>query len=62
MLSPEEKEGRKAFQVVYHRCSECERAWMQNSEGAEGIPLAKVKGREQEAEVVLLEVVVVDLR
>ena len=54
-LNDREMETRKAFQVVYHRCSECHRAWIQSSEGPEGIPPSRVAEREREAEVIRLD-------
>jgi len=54
-LNREEKEARKAFQVVYHRCSECERAWVQTEDGPEGIAPDKVARREREAMVVRID-------
>ena len=44
-LDGQEKETRKAFQVIYHRCSECANAWIQTSDGVEGV--AAVVGGEQ---------------
>ena len=45
-LKGQEKESRKAFQVIYHRCSECAKAWMQTSDGVEGVPRSLVESRE----------------
>ena len=56
-LNEAERETRKVFQVVYHRCSVCDRAWIQGGDGPQGIPRAavrKVEG-EGEAEVIHLE-------
>ncbi|MFH2002991.1 MAG: HNH endonuclease signature motif containing protein [Planctomycetota bacterium] len=53
-LSMEEKEKRNAFQVVYHRCTDCERAWIMNVDGPEGISASKVAQREPMAEKVFL--------
>ena len=54
-MSEVEKAARKAFQVVYHRCSECDRAWVDTEDGPAGIPAGKVGWREGFAEVVKLE-------
>jgi hypothetical protein len=54
-LRNSEKESRKAFQVVYHRCSECDHAWVVGAEGPEGIPTSKVSERENDADVVHIE-------
>jgi len=51
-LSQAEAEGRKAFQVVYHRCSECDRAWVQTDDGPQGAPAKKVKYYEQWADII----------
>ncbi|MHC4943231.1 MAG: HNH endonuclease [Planctomycetota bacterium] len=48
-LKKQEKESRKAYQVVYHRCSDCDRAWIQADEGPVGIAPAKVSEREPDA-------------
>ena len=45
----------KAFQVVYHRCSKCHRAWIQSREGPEGTPQSRVSERRREAEVIRLD-------
>jgi hypothetical protein len=55
LLDQGEKESRKAFQVVYHRCSECDRAWVASSDGPEGVSQIKVAKREKEAEVIHIE-------
>ena len=54
-LGEGEKAARKAFQVVYHRCGECDRAWVETEDGPAGIPARKVGWREGFAEVVKLE-------
>jgi hypothetical protein len=54
-LELQEKDCRKAYQVVYHRCSQCARAWVESSDGPEGISQSKVAKREKEAEVVHIE-------
>jgi len=53
-LNRQETEARKVFQVVYHRCTECQRAWMQTEDGPAGIPVAKVAAREPLAKVLRL--------
>lgn len=54
-LKRNEKETRKAFQVVYHRCSECDHAWIQGTEGPEGVPSSTIDEIEREAEVLHLD-------
>ena len=54
-LKGQEKKSRKAFQVIYHRCSECAKAWMQTSDGIEGMPRSLVESREIHAEVHVLD-------
>ena len=54
-LEGQEKESRKAFQVVYHRCSECTNAWIQTSDGVEGVKRSLVENREIHAEVHVLD-------
>ena len=51
-LTRKESQARQAFQVVYHRCTECDRAWIQTEDGVEGVPAAKVAARELHARVV----------
>jgi len=51
-LSTGEAGARQAFQVVYHRCTECERAWVQTEDGVAGVPVAKVATREPLARVI----------
>ena len=46
---------RKAFQVVYHRCESCGRAWIETGDGPAGVPADLVAEREKEAEVIRLE-------
>jgi len=53
-LNQKEAETRHAFTVVYHRCTDCERAWIQTEDGPEGIPAAKVAARQPLARVVKL--------
>ena len=36
--------------MVYHRCSLCDRAWIQGGDGPRGIPPAAVRKVEREAE------------
>jgi 5-methylcytosine-specific restriction endonuclease McrA len=43
-----------AFRVVYHRCSKCDRAWVQHNEGVAGVPVESVVAIEAEAEVIRL--------
>jgi len=54
-LNKEEQESRKAFQVVYHKCSECANAWVQTSDGVEGVERSVVEQREKFADVEVLE-------
>lgn len=54
-MADEEKEKRNAFQVVYHRCTDCETAWLQNVDGPEGIPASKVDERKKVADVTIVE-------
>ena len=54
-LEGQEKESRKAFQVVYHRCSECANAWIRTSDGVEGVQQSLVENREIHAEVHVLD-------
>ena len=54
-LGEGEKAARKAFQVVYHRCGECDRAWVETDDGPAGVPVKKVGWREGFAEVVKLD-------
>ena len=54
-LAREEQRARKAFQVVYHRCSECDRAWVETDEGPAGVPTERVTERETAAEVIRLD-------
>lgn len=44
----------KAFQVVYHRCTDCNRTWLETDEGPQGVPTQKVVEREHLAEVIRL--------
>jgi len=55
-INERETETRRAFQVVYHRCTTCERAWIQTEDGPEGIPTSKVAAREPLARVVRLPI------
>lgn len=54
-LNSAEQKTRKAFQVVYHRCSDCRRAWLQTDEGPQGISASRVTEREDDAEILCLE-------
>jgi len=54
-LNANEKDSRKAFQVVYHRCSECDRGWMDTRNGVEGVAKSKMDLLEKEAEVILVD-------
>jgi len=54
-LNEQEKEVRKPFQVIYHRCTSCDHAWIQTDEGPCGIHHSKVDAREQDAESIVLE-------
>lgn len=54
-LTRKEAHARQAFQVVYHRCTECDRAWIQTEDGVEGVPVDKVAAREPHARVVRVE-------
>ena len=54
-LNGKEEESRKPFQVVYHCCSECERAWVMTNDGPAGVPADKVEVRKRDAEVVELD-------
>lgn len=49
-----EREMRKAFQVVYHQCTECDRAWMETAEGPAEVSPTKVERIERDAEVITL--------
>jgi len=53
-LSKREKESGRCFDVVYHRCSVCDRAWIETDDGPQGIPVAKVAEREKHARVIRL--------
>jgi len=55
-LNQQETEMHRVFQVVYHRCTECQRAWILTEDGPEGIPASKVAAREPLAQVVRLPV------
>jgi len=54
-LTEEERAARRAFQVVYHRCTDCERAWMMCDDGPHGVDAAKIDERALSADVVRLE-------
>ncbi len=54
-ITEEESAARKAFQVVYHRCTDCERAWMMSSDGPQGVDAAKIDARARRAEVIRLD-------
>lgn len=55
-FTEKEADARQAFQVVYHRCTDCERAWMMSGDGPQGVDASKVDARAQGAEVVRLPV------
>jgi len=54
-LDKKEKKTRKAFQVVYHRCGDCHRAWLQTDDGPEGISSSRVAEREKDAVILDLD-------
>ncbi len=54
-ITESEADARQAFQVVYHRCTECDRAWMMTGDGPQGVEAAKVDERARSAEVIRLE-------
>ncbi len=54
-VNEEENAAREAFQVVYHRCADCERAWMMSSDGLQGVDVAKVDERARRARVIRLD-------
>jgi len=54
-ITEAESAARKAFQVVYHRCTDCERAWMMSSDGPQGVDAATIDARARRAEVIRLD-------
>ncbi len=51
----EKKPAGTVYQVVYHRCSQCDAAWYETGDGPAGVAAAKVDRIEKEADVIRLD-------